>query len=274
MDVSIGVDAKGFFTAAKNYSLKVIVEDDGLIFSITGMSTAKRKVRKEFLTHIIGACGLLSLGLWSGREVCDGVYFEPSKKAGFSKIRVRTYNSDEKIFIEIPNYEVGALTNYLLSFVSPPLSYSFLDFSLILEKGENFIIYSQGLGVKKEVVFDKVSLSQLSYLIKEAVLGRITGIKKVVGIRGYATVDVHFKVEPKIQEKVEELKKNIKELAKENNTYWVLLMKKTLTERKIDYKTYISLRFGVQGQEDRSLLFIPPVHAYGLSLIFDKFCLT
>jgi len=275
MDVSVGIEASGYFTASDDYSLKVVPKEDSFSFSIIGFQSAQRNVRKVFIPHLTGALNLLGLGIWTGREVCDGVYVENSKRTGFTKIRVLKKDK-EKVYIEIPNFEAISLSNFILSYFDIPYTYTFLDSLISIAKEEGvYTIISKSKDITKEAVFDRVGLGKLSGLIKEAVLGKLGRAKKVISVKGYAIVDVEFKVlDREKQEVVNELKEKVKELARKQNTYWIPMLRSYLAKNNIDYRTYVSVRFGSIDGEDRTYITLPLPHAWGLSLCFDKLCLN
>lgn len=273
MEVSLGVEASGYFTASDEYSFKVVPKEDSFLFSIIGSQGAQRNVRKVFIPHMVGALNLLGLGIWTGREVCDGVYIENSKRAGFTKIRVLKKDK-EKVYIEIPNFEAISLSNFLLSYFEVPYTYTFLDSLISIAKEEGvYTIISKNKEITREVIFDRVGLGKLSGLLKEAVLGKLGKTRKVVSVKGYAIVDVEFKVlDKEKQNLLSQLKEKVKELAKKQNTYWIPMLRNYLIKNNIDYKTYVVVRFGSIDGEDRTYLTLPLPHAWGLSLCFDKLC--
>lgn len=273
MEVSLGVEASGYFTASDEYSFKVVPKEDSFLFSIIGSQGAQRNVRKVFIPHMVGALNLLGLGIWTGREVCDGVYIENSKRVGFTKIRVLKKDK-EKVYIEIPNFEAISLSNFLLSYFEVPYTYTFLDSLISIAKEEGvYTIISKNKEITREVIFDKVGLGKLSGLLKEAVLGKLGKTRKVVSVKGYAIVDVEFKVlDKEKQNLLSQLKEKVKELAKKQNTYWIPMLRNYLINNNIDYKTYVVVRFGSIDGEDRTYLTLPLPHAWGLSLCFDKLC--
>ncbi|RUM29659.1 MAG: hypothetical protein DSY32_02980 [Aquifex sp.] len=275
MDVSVGIEASGYFTASDDYSLKVVPKEDSFSFSIIGFQSAQRNVRKVFIPHMVGALNLLGLGIWTGREVCDGVYVENSKRTGFTKIRVLKKDK-EKVYIEIPNFEAISLSNFILSYFDIPYTYTFLDSLISIAKEEGvYTIISKSKDITKEAVFDRVGLGKLSGLIKEAVLGKLGRARKVISVKGYAIVDVEFNVlDREKQEVVNELKEKVKELARKQNTYWIPMLRNYLAKNNIDYRTYVSVRFGSIDGEDRTYITLPLPHAWGLSLCFDKLCLN
>ena len=279
MEVSLGIEASGYFTASDEYSLKIVPKEDGFQFSVISSESAEsasRKVRKTFIPHMVGALNLLGLGVWTGREVCDGVYIENSKRTGFTKIRVLKKDK-EKVYIEIPNFEAISLSNFLLSYFDIPYTYSFLNSLISISKeNEAYYLITKSKDVTRELIFDRVGLGKLSGLLKEAVLGKLGKSRKVVSLRGYAIVDVEFKVfDEEKQEVVNELKNKVKELAQKQNTYgiWIPMLRNYLMKHNIDYKTYVALRFGLKGS-DRVYMVIPLPHAWGLSMCFDKLCLN
>lgn len=273
MEVSLGVEASGYFTASDEYSFKVVPKEDSFLFSIIGSQGAQRNVRKVFIPHMVGALNLLGLGIWTGREVCDGVYIENSKRVGFTKIRVLKKDK-EKVYIEIPNFEAISLSNFLLSYFEVPYTYTFLDSLMSISKEEGvYTIISKNKEITREVIFDRVGLGKLSGLLKEAVLGKLGKTRKVVSVKGYAIVDVEFKVlDKEKQNLLSQLKEKVKELAKKQNTYWIPMLRNYLINNNIDYKTYVVVRFGSIDGEDRTYLTLPLPHAWGLSLCFDKLC--
>lgn len=273
MEVSLGVEASGYFTASDEYSFKVVPKEDSFLFSIIGSQGAQRNVRKVFIPHMVGALNLLGLGIWTGREVCDGVYIENSKRVGFTKIRVLKKDK-EKVYIEIPNFEAISLSNFLLSYFEVPYTYTFLDSLISIAKEEGvYTIISKNKEITREVIFDRVGLGKLSGLLKEAVLGKLGKTRKVVSVKGYAIVDVEFKVlDKEKQNLLSQLKEKVKELAKKQNTYWIPMLRNYLIKNNIDYKTYVVVRFGSIDGEDRTYLTLPLPHAWGLSLCFDKLC--
>lgn len=273
MEVSLGVEASGYFTASDEYSFKVVPKEDSFLFSIIGSQGAQRNVRKVFIPHMVGALNLLGLGIWTGREVCDGVYIENSKRVGFTKIRVLKKDK-EKVYIEIPNFEAISLSNFLLSYFEVPYTYTFLDSLISIAKEEGvYTIISKNKEITREVIFDRVGLGKLSGLLKEAVLGKLGKTRKVVSVKGYAIVDVEFKVlDKEKQNLLSQLKEKVKELAKKQNTYWIPMLRNYLINNNIDYKTYVVVRFGSIDGEDRTYLTLPLPHAWGLSLCFDKLC--
>ena len=261
-----------YYTVAKEFSLTVIDQGTSVLFQITGSEQAKRSVRKIFLPNIVGALDILGLGLWTGREVCDGVYFENGKKLGYVRIRVRKGNN-EKIFVEVPNFEAGALSKFILRSLGDFFSYSYLNVHIKAEKEEDVITLNiKASDITKTVVFDIGSAGRLSSAIRNAVLGRLTHRRKITGRKGYVVVGDYFKTEdPKLQSQVDEAVAKLREYCDKEGIFPAPFIRKTLTEKNIPFKTYISFRVGEGlSEEDRAYMFLPLPHAWGIAECLNK----
>jgi hypothetical protein len=261
-----------YYTASKEFSLTVIDQGAGILFQITGGEQIKRSVRKIFLPNIIGALDILGLGLWTGREVCDGVYFENGKRLGYVRIRVRK-GDNEKVFVEIPNFEAGALSRFLLKNLGDFFSYSYLNIHIRAERKEDVISFGVKIGsAVKEVVFDIGSAGRFTSAIRTAVLGRLTHRRKITGRKGYVIVGDYFKTEdPKLQNQVDEAVAKLREYCDKEGIFPAPFIRKTLTEKNIPFKTYITFRIGEGFQEeDRAYMFLPLPHAWGIAECLSK----
>lgn len=273
MEAVIGsVIENRYYTASKEFSLTIIDQGSGILFQITGDQQVKRSVRKIFLPNIVGALDILGLGLWTGREVCDGVYFENGKKLGYVRIRVRK-GDNEKVFVEIPNFEAGALSRFLLKGLNDFFSYSYLNIHIKAEREEDVITMSVKVGdAVKEVIFDTGSAGRLTSAIRTAVLGRLTHRRKITGRKGYVIVGDYFKTEdPKLQNQVDEAVAKLREYCDKEGIFPTPFIRKTLTEKNIPFKTYITFRIGEGSQEeDRAYMFLPLPHAWGIAECINR----
>jgi len=261
-----------YYTATKEFSLTVVDKGSSLSFQIVGNEQAERSVRKTFLSHIVGALEILGLGLWTGREVCDGVYFENGKKLGYVRIRVKKNNND-KIFIEVPSFEAGALSRFILRSLEDFFTYSYLNIHIKAEKEENIIRFDVKVGdALKQIVFDTSSAGKLTSAIRTAVLGRLTHRVKITGRKGYVTVGDYFKTENhELQNQIDEAIAKLRSLCDKEGIFPAPFIRKTLAKKNIPFKTYITFRIGEGFQEeDRAYMFLPLPHAWGIAECLDR----
>ncbi len=124
----------------------------------------------------------------------------------------------------------------------------------------------------KTIIFDAGSAGRLSSAIRNAVLGRLTHRRKITGRKGYVVVGDYFKTEdPKLQAQVDEAVAKLREYCDKEGIFPSPFIRKTLTEKNIPFKTYISFRVGEGfSEEDRAYMFLPLPHAWGIAECLNK----
>ncbi len=268
----IVMEEGNYFTASKKLSLTVTHGDSEILFRIDGGERVERKVSKVFLPNIVGALDLLGLGLWTGREVCDGVYFENGKKLGYVRIRIRKVEN-EKIFIEIPNFEAGAISKFLLNKLTNYFLYSYLNIYMKAEKEAKYVTLNFKVSDgRKTVILDADSGNRLTSAIRAAVLGRLTHRMKITGRKGYVVIGDYFKTEdPKLQNQVDEAISKLRKFCDKEGIFPSPFIRKILNEKNISFKTYITFRIGEGSQkEDRAYIFLPLPHAWGIAECLNR----
>ncbi len=274
--VSLGLEAGGYFTAGKGYSLKVIVANGTISFSVSGERTAKTEIPTSLIIPVVGSLDFIGTGIVSKREVIGGLYIEKGKTFGRVRIRVRRDDGD-KVFTEVPAFEASSIASYILNSVQIPgiLRYGIMDYSLEISPifGERKIaLRGYSPDGERAAVLDYVGYSKLLSSIRNACLGGLYMPTKITGIRGYVVVQEFIETEEEgKEEEVKEIVQEITKAAQAKNLPPTPLIREALKKRGIPFKQLVRLRMGTGEEgENRLEIRIPPTHAWGIARVGER----
>lgn len=274
--LSLGIEAGGYFTAGRGYSLKVMVGNGYVTFVVSGERTAKTDVPAGLIVPLVGALDYIGNGMVSRKEVIGDLYVEKGKTFGRARIRVKKPDGD-KVFTEIPIFEASSIASYILSRVSLPgiVRYGIMDYSLEVSPvhGEEKIAFrAYSPEGSRATVFDIVGFSKILAAVRNAALGSLYTPIRITGLVGYVVVQEYIETEePGKEEEVKRIVQEVTRAAQVRNVPPTLLAKEALKKQGIRYKHVVRLRVG-KGEEgeNRLEIRIPPAHAWGLTRVGEK----